>query len=548
MPYLAWVCFAAVLNFTIWQMGFGIEAIFIQIERAIMINNLILALAAFVLVPLTALNADETNSAKPNIVIFLVDDMGVMDTSLPFLTDATGQPKKYPLNEFYRTPNMERLAARGIRFNNFCAMSVCSPTRISIMSGQNAARHHATNWINPDRNNRGPSGPPQWNWQGLRKNDVTLPRLLQGIGYRTIHVGKGHFGPREMEGAEPKNLGFDVNVAGCSIGAPASYYGTKNFGHGQKRASHAVPHLEKYHGTETFLTEALTIEANVHVRDAVESDKPFFLYFAHYAVHAPFNSDPRFAAHYKDSGKPAPAQAFATLIEGMDKSLGDVLDQLDALGVAENTLILFLGDNGSDAPLGHQHAVACAAPLRGKKGAHYEGGMRVPFIVAWAKAGDTANQARLPIDAGAIQSQQATVFDLFPTILALVDVQAPRNHVVDGERLDTLLAGKLDKTRDETFLMHYPHSPHRSDYFTCYRQGDWKVIYHYLPSKASEDSHYQLYNLAADPFESTNLANSRPDQLRLLMQGLIASMQQHNALYPVDKDGVTPLEPKLPGG
>src|SRR5688572_29483049 len=116
---------------------------------------------------------------RPNIVVFLVDDMGVMDTSLPFLTDASGQPKRYPLNEFYRTPNMERLAARGIRFNQFCAMSVCSPTRISIQTGQNAARHRATNWIHPDNNNAGPHGPPDWDWRGLEKADVTLAGLLR---------------------------------------------------------------------------------------------------------------------------------------------------------------------------------------------------------------------------------------------------------------------------------------------------------------------------------------------------------------------------------
>ena len=494
------------------------------------------------------LHAAEANSARPNIVVFLVDDMGVMDTSVSFLTDEVGKPKRYPLNDFYRTPNMERLAARGIRFNNFYAMSVCSPTRISIMTGQNAARHHTTNWINPDRNNRGPFGPPQYNWKGLTKGSVTLPRLLRQAGYRTIHVGKGHFGPRKFDGAEPMNLGFDINVGGASIGAPGSYYGTKNYGLGTKRARAAVPHLKKYHGTETFLTEALTIEAKSHVADAVKADKPFYLYMSHYAVHAPFNSDPRFAAHYQDSGKPSPAQAFATLIEGMDKSLGDILDHLDALGVSENTLILFLGDNGSDAPLGHQHAVACAAPLRGKKGAHYEGGMRVPFIAAWAKADtDNTHQKRLPIVAGTIQSQQAAVQDLFPTILGLTHIQSPKKHIVDGSRLDTLLTGKTDETREETFLMHYPHAPHRSDYFTCYRHGDWKVIYHYLPSKASENSHYQLYNLAEDPFEQENLTASKPDQLRRMMQGLIASLEQHNALYPVDKnDGNTPLKTRLP--
>ncbi len=491
---------------------------------------------------------------RPNIVVFLVDDMGVMDTSLPFLTDAGGKPKRYPLNDYYRTPNMERLASRGIRFNQFCAMSVCSPTRISIHTGQNAARHRTTNWIHPDNDNAGPQGPAEWNWRGLKKGDVTLAGLLRDASYRTIHVGKGHFGPRAFEGANPANLGFDVNVAGASIGAPGSYYGTENFDRsktakaksGPGAANHAVYGLEKYHGHEIFLTEALTLEANAHIGDAVKAGKPFFLNFAHYAVHAPFHSDPRFAANYKDSGKPANAQAFATLIEGMDKSLGDLLDHLETLGVAENTLIFFLGDNGSDAPLGDQHEVACAAPLRGKKGAHYEGGMRVPFIAAWAKPNAAnAHQKRLPIAAGAIQSQQAAVMDLFPTILALANASAPRAHVVDGRRLDTLLAGRRDPQRPETFLMHYPHAPHRSEYWTSYRDGAWKVIYHYVPSAVSGQSHYQLFNLVEDPFEQNDLAATRPADLRRMMQGLIAGLEAHGATYPVGKDK-TPLNPRLP--
>lgn len=484
---------------------------------------------------------------QPNIIVFLVDDMGVMDTSVPFLTDEAGQPRRYPLNDYYRTPSMQRLADQGIRFNNFYAMSVCSPTRISIMTGQNAARHHATNWINPDRDNGGPQGPPNWNWQGLKRGDVTLPGLLSAAGYRTIHVGKGHFGPRNHDGEEPRNLGFDVNIGGASFGAPGSYYAEQNFGLGTKRSASAVPHLEKYHGSDTFLTEALTIEANARVTEAVKSGKPFYLYMSHYAVHAPFHSDPRFAEHYKESGKPAAAQAFATLIEGMDKSLGDILDHLQELGVAENTLVFFLGDNGSDAPLGHQHAVACAAPLRGKKGAHYEGGMRVPFIAAWAQPGDNAFQKRVPIPAGVIQTQMAAVPDLFPTILGIVGVKPPEQHPVDGMSLNRLLSGASDPDRREQFLMHYPHSPHRSDYFTVYRDGHWKVIYHYVPSAASEGSHYQLYNLAEDPFEQHNLAESRPTELRTMMQGLIASMEAHGALYPVDKSPARkPLKPRMP--
>jgi arylsulfatase A-like enzyme len=305
--------------------------------------------------------------------------------------------------------------------------------------------------------------------------------------------------------------------------------------------------LEKYHGQDIFLTEALTIEAKAHVSDAVKEKKPFFLYFAQYAVHGPFNSDPRFAEHYKDSGKPVPAQAFATLIEGMDKSLGDLLDHLDALGIADNTLVMFLGDNGSDAPLGNEHAVACAAPLRGKKGSHYEGGMRVPFIAAWAGPNaENAHQKRLPITAGAIQSQQAAVYDLFPTILGLAGIEAPPSHAVDGRKLDTLLTAKPDGSRSETFLMHYPHSPHRTDYWTSYRDGDWKVIYHYFPSEVSGGSHYQLFNLKADPFEQTDLTTANPVELKRLMQGLIAGLEVQHAVYPVEKGGTIPVKPKLP--
>ncbi|MBP7140675.1 MAG: sulfatase [Opitutaceae bacterium] len=501
---------------------------------------------------LCSLLAPAFAAPPPNIVIFLVDDMGVMDTSVPFLTDAAGQPVSHPLNAIYRTPNMERLAARGIRFNNFEAMSVCSPSRISIMTGQNAARHRTTTWINADTNNAGPHGPPEWNWMGLNKRSVTLPRLLEDNGYRTILVGKAHFGSRRSEGADPRNLGFDVNIAGGANGAPGSYYGRQNYGNpvnGKpgRNATNAVSGLEKYHGTDTFLTEALTLEANAQVDAAVKDRQPFFLYFSHYAVHRPFDSDPRFAAHYQDSDQPPMEQAFAALIEGMDKSLGDVLDHLDRLGIADNTLIIFLGDNGSDCPLGEAHEIRSAAPLRGKKGSHYEGGTRVPFIAAWARADATnPNQRRLPIPAGVIQSQLASIDDLFPTLLAFTNTQVPTSHAVDGARLDALLSGQPDPSRPETFLMHFPHSPHRSEYWTSYRDGDWKVIYHYFPSEVSANSHYQLFNLAWDPSESNNLAEAEPVVLRRMMEALITAMVKCDAQYPVADDHVTPVKPQLP--
>lgn len=511
-----------------------------------------MAVTAFVL-SIFVVSVGASAAKRPNIMVFLIDDMGVMDTSVPFLTDADGKPKRYPLNDFYRTPGMERLAKQGIRFNQFYAMSVCSPTRISIMTGQNAARHRATNWINPWGNNAGPNGAPKWNWAGLKKGDVTLPGVLGNNGYKTIHVGKGHFGPEKHDGAEPLNLGFDINIGGASFGAPGSYYGEKNYGHGTRRARSGVPHLKKYHGSKTFLSEALTIETKKRVEQTVKSGQPFYLYFSHYAVHAPFESDPRFAKHYAKSGKPKNAQAFATLIEGMDKSLNDMLDQFEQLGIAENTLVIFLGDNGSDAPLGHQHEVACAAPLRGKKGAHYEGGMRVPFIAAWAKPDPTNKfQKQVKIPAGVIQSQVASVTDLFPTILELTGIDTPKGHKVDGARLQTLLMGKADSTRPQQFLMHYPHGRHRSNYFTTWRDGDWKVIYHTLPETKTtgnliqfKGGNHQLFNLADDPFEQKNLAKSNPKELKRMMKGLSAQLEAHNAVYPVDDKGKE-LRPQMP--
>jgi arylsulfatase A-like enzyme len=173
--------------------------------------------------------------------------------------------------------------------------------------------------------------------------------------------------------------------------------------------------------------------------------------------------------------------------------------------------------------------------------------MRVGFIAAWAKASAAhPHQQRLPIKAGAIQPQLASVCDLFPTILHLVGTAPPADHVVDGLRLDRLLSGKPDPDRAEIFLMHYPHAPHRSDYWTSYRDGRWKVIYHYVPSAQSENSHYQLFDLAADPFEQRNLAASHPDDLRRMMRGLIAALEAHQAVYPLSDDRTTPSKPKLP--
>ena len=483
---------------------------------------------------ITAFASKKKAISPPNIIVFLVDDMGLMDTSVPFLTDENGKAISYPLNKFYTTPNMEILARQGIRFANFYAHSVCSPSRTSILTGQNSARHGVTNWIRSEENNKTEFGPEDWNWKGLTKNSVTLPKLLQQNNYKTIHVGKAHFGPFNSEGEDPLNLGFDINIGGSSIGQPGSYLGTEAFGHTGGNKTRAVPGLEKYHGQDIFLTEALTLEANAAITLAKEEGKPFFLNMAHYAVHAPFYSDPRFAEKYKDSGMPEKAQAYATLIEGIDKSLGDIMQHVKKLGLGENTLILFLGDNGSDAPLPIENDYSSSSPLKGKKGNHWEGGMRVPFIAAWVSPNASApNQLKLPIAQNTIQGQLGTIIDMFPTLTWLVDIPNPEGHSIDGFPLQTQLNAKQNTNRDELFLNHFPHGDHRSNYFSSLVKSDWKVVYHY---SVKGEPIYELFNLKTDPFERENLAESNPTQLKMMMEVLSAEMTAKKAQYP-EKDG-----------
>lgn len=471
----------------------------------------------------------------PNIIVFIVDDMGLMDTSVPFLTDEDSNPVKQPLNEFYLTPNMEKLAKQGVRFTNFYAHSVCSPTRVSLLTGQNSARHGATNWIKSENNNRTEFGPANWNWKGLSKESVTLPGILQQKGYQTIHVGKAHFGPKNSDGEDPLNLGFDINIAGNSFGHPGSYYGMDGFGHIRGQKKRAVPGLEKYHSKEVFLTEALTREANAAISHANDEGKPFFLYMSHYAVHAPFQSDPRFAEHYKSSGKPEKAQAYATLIEGIDKSLGDIMQHVKDLGLDKNTLLLFLGDNGSDAPLPIDDGYSSSAPLKGNKGKHWEGGMRVPFIAAWITPDEHSFwQKKLPIARNAIHLQMGSVLDIFSTVCNLTDAISPKDHVIDGIDLQLQLTNKNNPERDECFLNHFPHQ-HRSSYFSSLVDKNWKVIYHY---QVDGQPDYELYNLGKDPFEKQNLADKNPEKLTFMLTRLKEELDSKNALYPEKEGGI----------
>ena len=198
---------------------------------------------------------------RPNIIMFLVDDMGWQDTSVPFNGDEVSA-----LNHRYHTPNMERLAKFGVKYTQAYSCAISSPTRCSLMSGMNASRHRVTNWtLELDQKTDAPSESlllPEWNYNGIQPESTRgqiphstaitpLPQILKDNGYRIIHCGKAHFGARTTPGADPSNMGFDVNIAGGANGAPGSYLGTRNFGEGSR---FAVGGLEKYHGQDIFLT------------------------------------------------------------------------------------------------------------------------------------------------------------------------------------------------------------------------------------------------------------------------------------------------------
>jgi len=453
--------------------------------------------------------------AKPNIVFLLVDDMGIQDTSVPFVLNGAGTPVSYNFNTFYKTPNMEALAADGMLFSTAYAQSVCSPTRTGLMTGRNSARHAVTDWVGGG----GSGSPSNWRSSGLDSSDLTLPKILQTSGYRTIHVGKAHFGSNAT-GKDPLQLGFDVNIGGANFGHPGSYTG--NYGQGGSRA---VPHLDAYHNTGTYLTKALTLEANKAVTNAVNEGRPFFLNMSFYAVHAPFTTNPDATGNYTGSTGSNHTK-FATMIEGMDIAVGEIRQKLVDLGVAKDTLIVFLGDNGSDSPAVTINGLPSGSfsdfPMRGKKGSKWEGGSRVPFIACWADPDVTNSfQSTTPIAANSIETDIVTSWDVPVTFLSLAGIVKPAGFGEDGHDLLPYFRSTAGSHRPQEVVIHYPHN-HRSDFFSFIREGDMKLIYNF-----QTDSH-QLYNLATDPTESSDLSTSDPTTTTLLSRKLA---QRLNAMW-----------------
>ncbi|MCE6992131.1 sulfatase [Dyadobacter sp. CY323] len=473
---------------------------------------------------------------KPNIIVFLVDDMGWQDTSVPFWTKTT------EFNKRYHTPNMERLAKAGMKFTNAYAMPVCTPSRVSLLTGVNAAHHRVTHWTSPDKNKNTDFAdsdlhPVDWNINGFSPTAgvphtfyaTALPEVLKENGYYTIHSGKAHFGSKDTPGSDPKNSGFLINIAGSEIGHPASYLGKKNYDNPKNGRSdrNAVSGLEAYHGSDVFLSDAITTEALKALETPIKDKKPFFLYLAHYAVHVPLNADKRFVDKYLKTGLDSTEAKYAALVEGMDNSLGDVMDFLSEKKIAENTVILFMSDNGglSRSPARGGKAWTHNLPLKAGKGSVYEGGIREPMLVSWPGI----------IKPGSVTDQYVIIEDFFPTILEIAGIKSPKlTQQPDGKSFVQLLKNPSFSDKNRELVWHHPNRwvPEEGPnihYSSAFRKGDWKLIYDYKKAKL------ELYNLKEDISEEKDLALANPQKVKELAVLFTNQLKKWDAQMPVLK-------------
>ncbi|MEM7383709.1 MAG: sulfatase [Verrucomicrobiota bacterium] len=413
------------------------------------------------------------SAAPPNVILFLVDDLGWKDTGCQG-------------SDYYKTPHIDRLAADGVRFTDFYATcALCTPTRASLLTGKYPARLLMTQWLPAGR--WSPKKDRMREGRFLRSlplEDFTLAETLREAGYQTWHVGKWHLGGPPF--SLPAQHGFDVNVGGSEHGAPGSYFFPYKGKWTVPTTGQPVLKQTLPDGKEgEYLTDRLTEEAIALMRNRKE--KPFFLHFAYYAVHTPLQAKKKMMSRYEAvakadrQGKPA----YAAMVESVDQSIGRVVETLEELGLAENTLILFTSDNGGFAGATNH------APLRANKGSHYEGGIRVPLIVKGSGV----------TDVGAVTHVPAITNDLYPTILEMAGLPLRPNQHLDGTSLAPLLKSGNPVDRLALFW-HYPHyNRHpQSAPVSVMRRGRWKLI------ESLESGGVELFDLSQDLGETTNLA------------------------------------------
>ena len=404
-------------------------------------------------------------SARPNVVFFLIDDLGYGDLGC------------YG-NTFCETPNIDRLAREGTRFTNaYASAPVCSPSRASILTGQSPARLHLTQWI-PGVQYPHKKLSEAASALHLDSSVPTIAEQLHRAGYQTAAIGKWHLGG---DGFLPEDFGFDVNIAGDLHAYPPSYFGPFQF------------HNLTGYTRDDYLTDVLTEKMDAYVQQAAAKG-PFFLYMAEYSVHLPLEAKLAMIEKYrrKNGGKDEPDPVYAAMIESTDLALGSLRGTLQRAGVAANTIIILTSDNGGVGFQGRNlHRIANNGGLRAGKGFLYEGGVREPLIVHWPGVTQPASLCSVPV-IGA---------DFLPTLTQLTRAGAAPQPC-DGIDIGGHFRGAKAPPRDALYW-HYPHySDQGGTPSGAIREGDWKLIEFF------EDAHTELYNLALDPGEQYDFASS----------------------------------------
>ncbi len=455
------------------------------------------ALIAIILISFLSIACTPEIPDRPNIIIIMADDLGWSDPG-------------FMGNNYHETPHLDLLARKGMIFRQAYANAPnCAPTRACIMSGQYTPRHGV---YTVGSASRGKSENrkliPIPNRTNLESKNYTLAEALKTAGYANAHVGKWHLG--ETIETRPEGQGFDLNIGGNLSGSPASYFSPYN-----------NPQLEDGPKGE-HLTERLTQEAVQFIQN--HRNSPFFLNLWYHAVHTPIQSKDSLIQKYIAKAEQGVDRerydpTYAAMIEIMDQGIGKIISTLDSLDIRDNTMVIFISDNGPYFP------VSTAAPLRGSKGMLYEGGIRIPMIVSWP--GMVPEQT--------FSNEPVITLDLYPTIMEATNINPSPLHILDGKSLMPVLTQSTDTLPDRTLFWHFPAylqayqgmmSPWRQTPASAMLNDGWKLI------ETFEDSTLELYNLNTDLNESDNLVDEHPLKVQELYQKLTSWRAQLNAPIP----------------
>jgi len=451
---------------------------------------------------------------RPNVVFILADDLGWRDLSNEGST-------------FYESPHIDRIATGGMKFTRgYATCQVCSPSRASIMTGKYPARLAITDWIGAAEGKKWKRNtkllPATYKHQ-LPADDTTMAEAFREGGYRTFFAGKWHLGG---EGSLPTDHGFEFNVGGHHRGSPPGGF----------FSPWDNPQMES--GPKG---ELLPLRLGRETADFIEShkDEPFFACLCFYSVHAPIQTTEKLWKKYRAKAeamgmttddrflvdRTTPVRQvqdhpiYAGMVESMDDGVGLVLSKLDELGLTENTIVVFTSDNGG-VSAGDGKATS-NLPLRGGKGRQWEGGIREPYYIMWPKK----------IKAGTTCDTPATGTDFYPTLLELTGQKLRPDQHADGVSLVPLLEGQNiegQKLEDRKLFWHYPHYGNQGgEPSSIVIDGDWKLIHYY------EDGRDELYNIADDVGEQSDLSGSKPEELKTLKKELGQWLFNVDARMPI---------------